>query len=186
MTSERPQACSPLVIRREAIIQLGLSVLALVAAVTGTWWLLQGRLHPSVWLGVAGALTLAGIFLSEGRRARDEYPWLPRPEAPTTEMKLASLGAAQQVALATHRRRLLACMVLGIVASIGGPGLNVLLRILSRGGASTMDLLAWVLFTLPIGLAVWMLPPRGLVCRGQPREGEGDDGLSLPTSREVL
>jgi hypothetical protein len=53
-------------------------------------------------------------------------------------------------------------MVFGIVASVGGPGLNVLLRIVTRGGADTLDLLAWVLFTLPIALAVWMLPPRGL------------------------
>ncbi len=171
MTGDRLQARSLLVIRREAHVQLGLGVLALVVAVTGTWWLLQGRLHPSVWLGVTGAVTLAGTFLSEGRRARGEYAWLHRPEAPDTVIKLASLGTAHRVALATHRRRLLACMVLGIIASIGGPGLNVLLRILSRRGASTMDLLAWVLFTLPIALAVWMLPPRGLAPRSAPKAG---------------
>ncbi len=62
-------------------------------------------------------------------------------------------------------------MVFGIVASVGGPGLNVLLQIVTRGGAGTLDLLAWVLFSLPICLAVWMLPPRGLAPRGEPRSG---------------
>jgi len=53
-------------------------------------------------------------------------------------------------------------MVFGIVASVGGPGINVLLGIVARGGAGNLDLLTWVLFTFPICLAVWMLPPRGL------------------------
>jgi hypothetical protein len=53
-------------------------------------------------------------------------------------------------------------MVFGIVTSVGGPGLNVLLRIVTRGSAGNLDLLAWVLFALPICLAVWILPPRGL------------------------
>jgi hypothetical protein len=83
-------------IRREAQIQIGLSVLALVAAATGSWWLLHARLHPSVWLGVAGALTLAATFLSEARRARDEYAQVRRPDAPATGMRLAALGTAKQ------------------------------------------------------------------------------------------
>ena len=39
----------------------------------------------------------------------------------------------------------------------GHHGVNVLLRIVTQGGASTLDLLAWVLFTLPIALAVWIV-----------------------------
>ena len=142
-----------------------------VVAATGTWWLLQGRLHSSVWLGVAGALTLAGTFLSEGRRARDEYARLPRSDASDTAMRLTALGPAQQCVFATHRRRILGFLVFGILASVGGPGLNVLIRIVTRVGASPLDLLAWVLFTLPISLAVWMLPPRGLGLRGEPGRG---------------
>jgi hypothetical protein len=53
-------------------------------------------------------------------------------------------------------------MVFGIVASVGGPGLNVLFQIVTRGRAGTPDLMTWILFTLPIVLAVWVLPPRGL------------------------
>ncbi len=165
------QAQPPLAIRREADIQIGLGLLALVAAATGTWWLLQGRLHPSVWLGVAGALTLAGTFLAEGRRARDEYARVQAPDAPATALSLGLPETTQQGGLAAHRRRLLGSMVFGIVASVGGPGFNVLLRIVTRGGAGTLDLLAWVLFTLPIALSVWMLPPRGLAPRGEPRRG---------------
>jgi hypothetical protein len=162
MVAGQSQARPPLGIRREGDIQIGLGVLAFIAAATGTWWLLQGRLHPSVWLGVAGALTLALTFLSEGSRARDECASHPGSRTPTTVMKLIALRTPHRVELATHRRRLLGGMVFGIMGSVGGPGLSVLLRILSRGGTSIMDLLAWLLFTLPIALAVWMLPPRGL------------------------
>jgi hypothetical protein len=81
-------------------------------------------------------------------------------------MRLAAPGGAGYSAKRIRRRRLLGFLVFGIVASVGGPGLNVLLRILTRGGAGTLDLLAWVLFTLPIALAVWMLPPRDLGRRG--------------------
>ncbi len=171
MIGDRLQARPPLAIRREADIQIGLGLLALLAAATGTWWLLQGRLHPSVWIGVAGALTLAATFLAEGRRARDEYARVQPPDAPATAMRLRVPETTQQGGPATHRRRLLGFMVFGIVASVGGPGLNVLLRIVTRGGAGTLDLLAWVLFTLPIALAVWMLPPRGLAPRSEPRAG---------------
>ncbi len=171
MSGHRLHACSGLVIRREAYIQLGLGVLALVAAATGSWWLLQGRLHPSVWLGVVGALTLAATFLSEGRRARDKYIWIQPPADSTTAIRLGVPGTTQQREPATHRRRLLGFMVFGIVASVGGPGLNVLLRIVTQGAAGTLDLLAWVFFTLPIALAVWMLPPRGLAPRSAPRAG---------------
>ena len=153
--------------RREAEIQLGLGLLALVAAATGTWWLLQGRLHPTVWLGVAGALTLAATFLSEGRRARDEYTSSQHPSASSTGITLATFGAARPGRLATDSRRLFHIMVFGIVASVGGPGFNVLVGIVTRGSAGTTDLLAWVLFTLPVCLAVWMLPPRGLALRGK-------------------
>ena len=62
-------------------------------------------------------------------------------------------------------------MLFGIVASVGGPGFNVLLRIVTRGGTGNLDLLAWVLFSLPIALAVWMLPPRGLGRKSEPRPG---------------
>jgi hypothetical protein len=165
MAGDRLQTRSVLAIRREADIQLGIGVLALVSAATGTWWLLHGRLHSSVWLGVAGALTLAGTFLSEGHRAHNENAWLRLPDSQITAMKLAVLGATQQVRLTTHRQPLLGCIVFGIVGSIGGPGLNVLLRIVTRGGAGTLDLLVWVLFTLPVCPAVWMLPPRGLARR---------------------
>ncbi len=171
MSGDRRQARSPLLVRREAYIQLGLSVLALVAAATGTWWLLQSHLHPSVWLGVAGALTLAATFLSEARRARDEYAKVQPPDAPATAMRLGVPGTTQRGEPPTHRRRLLGSMVFGIIASVGGPGVNVLLRIVTRGGANTLDLLAWIFFTLPICLAVWMLPPRGLAPRSQPRSG---------------
>ena len=167
MRADGVQARPLRAIRREAEIQLGLGLLALVAAATGTWWLLQGRLHPTVWLGVAGALTLAATFLSEGRRARDEYAWGQPPDAPPTAVQPAARGTAHPGAFATHRRRLLGFMVFGIVASVGGPGLNVLIRIVTRVGASPLDLLAWVLFTLPVCLAVWMLPPRGLAPRGK-------------------
>ena len=156
-------------IRREAEIQLGLGLLALVAAATGTSWLVQGHLNPTVWLGVAGALALSATFLSEGRRARDEYVRLSRSDAPDTAMTLTALRPAQHDVLATDRRRLLGFLVFGIVASVGGPGVNVLIRIVTRGGASTLDILAWVIFVLPISLAVWMLPPRGLRLRGEPR-----------------
>lgn len=169
MSGDRLQARSRLVIRREAYIQLGLSVLALIAAATGTWCLLQGRLHPSVWLGVAGALTLTGTFLSEGRRARDEYAWVQPPDAQITAMRLAALGTTQQGEPATHKRRLLGFMVFGIFTSVSGPGLNVLLRIVNQGAAGNLDLLVWVLFTLPICLAVWMLPPRGPGARSKQR-----------------
>jgi hypothetical protein len=169
MSGDRLQARSHLVIRREAHIQLGLGVLALVAAATGSWWLLHGRLHPSVWLGVAGALALAATFLSEGHRARDKYTSIQPADALATAMRLAPPGTANQGAPATHRRRHVGLMVFGIVASVGGPGLNVLLRILTQGAAGTLDLLAWVLYTLPIALAVWMLPPRGLAPTSEPR-----------------
>ena len=169
MPGDRHQARSLLGIRREADIQRGLGVLAFVVAATGSWWLLQGRLHSSVWLGVAGALTLAGTFLSEGRRARDEYARLRHSDASDTAMTLTALRPAQHDVLATDRRRLLGFLVFGIVASVGGPGVNVLIRIVTRGGASPLDLLAWVLFALPVCLAVWMLPPRGLALRGEPR-----------------
>ena len=159
-------------IRREAEIQLGLGLLALVAAATGTWWLLQGRLHPTVWLGVAGALTLAATFLSEGRRARGEYTSSRHPSACSNGIRLASFATARQGEPTTDSRRILGVMVFGIVASIGGPGLNVLVGIVTRGSAGTTDLLAWVLFTLPIALAVWMLPPRGLARRNAPRAGK--------------
>jgi hypothetical protein len=162
MTSDRHQARSLLGIRREADIQRGLGVLAFVVATTGSWWLLQGRLHSSVWLGVAGALTLAGTFLSEGRRARDEYTRLRYSDASDTAMTLTALRPAQHDVLATHRRRLLGFLVFGIVASVGGPGVNILIRRVTRDGASPLDLLAWVLFAFPVCLAVWMLPPRGL------------------------
>ncbi len=171
MIGDRLQARPPLAIRREADIQTGLGLLALLAAATGSWWLLQGRLHPSVWLGVAGALTLAATFLSEGRRARGEYARVQPPDAPATAMRLGVADTTQHGVPATHRRRLLGFMLFGIVASVGGPGVNVLLRIVTRGGAGTLDLLAWVLFTLPIALAVWMLPPRGLAPRSEPRAG---------------
>ena len=176
MTGDRLQAHSLLGIRREADIQLGLGVVALVVAATGTWWLLQGRLHSSVWLGVAGALTLAGTFLSESRRARDEYARHSRSDASDTAMRQTALGPAQQGVLATHRRRLLGFLVFGILASIGGPGLNVLLGIVTRVGPGTLDLLAWVVFALPISLAVWMLPPRGLGVqeRAEERGGGGN------------
>ena len=149
-------------IRREAEIQLGLGLLALVAAATGTWWLLQGRLHPTVWLGVAGALALSATFLSEGRRARDEYTSSQHPNGSSTVFRLAAVETSRRGELATHSRRLRRVMVFGIVASVGGPGFNVLVGIVTRGSAGTTDLLAWVVFTLPIALAVWMLPPRGL------------------------
>lgn len=171
MIGDRLQARPPLAIRREAAIQIGLGLLALLAAATGTWWLLQGRLHPSVWLGVAGALTLAATFLSEGRRARDEYARVQPPDAPATAMRVGVVDTTQQGVPATHRRRLLGFMLFGIVASVGGPGFNVLLRIVTRGGAGNLDLLAWVLFSLPIALAVWMLPPRGLGRKSEPRSG---------------
>ncbi|MCI0407984.1 MAG: hypothetical protein L0191_05365 [Acidobacteria bacterium] len=171
MVGDRLQARPPPAIRREAEIQIGLGLLALVAAASGTWWLLQGRLHPSVWLGVAGALTLAATFLSEARRVREEYARVQPPDAPATAMRLGVPGTTQRGRPATHRRRLLGFLVFGIVASVGGPGFNVLLRIVTRGGAGTLDLLAWVLFTLPIALAVWMLPPRGLGGKGEPRWG---------------
>jgi hypothetical protein len=167
MSGDGLQARSRLVIRREAHIHLCLGVLALVAAATGTWWLFHGRLHPSVWLGVAGALALAATFLSEGRRSRTENAWVQPPDAPANSMRLAASRTTQQGEPATQRRRLLGFMVFGIVASICGPGLNVLLRIVNRGGAGNLDLLAWVLFTLPIALAVWMLPPRGLATRSK-------------------
>jgi hypothetical protein len=169
MAGDRHQARPLLGIRREADIQRGLGVLAFVVAATGSWWLLQGRLHSSVWLGVAGALTLAGTFLSEGRRARDEYAHLRHSDASDTAMTLTALRPAQHDVLATHRRRILGLLVFGIVASVGGPGVNVLIRIVTRGGAGPLDLLAWVLFTLPVCLAVWMLPPRGLALRSEPR-----------------
>jgi hypothetical protein len=159
-------------IRREAEIQLGLGLLALVAAAAGTWWLLQGRLHPTVWPGVAGALTLAVAFLSEGRRTRAEYTSSRHPSACSTGITLATFGTARQGRLATDSRRRLHVMVFGIVASVGGPGLNVLVGIVTRGGAGTIDLVAWMLFTLPIALAVWMLPPRGLAPRSAPRAGK--------------
>ncbi|MGH8060093.1 MAG: hypothetical protein ACREOH_23130 [Candidatus Entotheonellia bacterium] len=171
MIGHRLQARPPLAIRREADIQIGLGLLALLAAATGSWWLLQGRLHPSVWLGVAGALTLAATFLAEGRRGRDEYARVQPPDAPATVMRLGVPETTRQSGPATHRRLLLGSIVFGIVASVGGPGFNVLLRIVTGGGAGTLDLLAWVLFTLPIALAVWMLPPRGLAPRGEPRSG---------------
>ena len=176
MTGDRLQAHSLLGIRREADIQRGLGVLALIVAATGTWWLLQGRLHSSVWLGVAGALTLAGTFLAEGRRARDKYARLSHSDVSETAMRLTVLEPAQQGLLATHRRRLLGFLVFGILASIGGPGLNVLLGIVARVGPGTLDLLAWVLFVLPISLAVWVLPPRGLGVRelGDERGGGGN------------
>ena len=156
-------------IRREAEIQLGLGVLALVAVATGTWWLLHGRLGPTVWFGVAGALALSATFLSEGRRTRDEYARLRHSDASDTAMTLTALRPAQHDVLATDRRRLLGFLVFGIVASVGGPGVNVLIRIITRGGTSPLDLLAWVLFALPVCLAVWMLPPRGLAPRSAPR-----------------
>ena len=171
MIGNRLQARPPLAIRREADIQIGLGLLALLAAATGTWWLLQGRLHPTVWLGVAGALTLAATFLSEGCRARDEYARVQPPDAPATAMRLGVADTTQQGVPATHRRRLLGSIVFGIVASVGGPGFNVLLRIVTRGGAGNLDLLAWVLFTLPIALAVWMLPLRDLGSRS--KQGPG-------------
>jgi len=173
MRADRLQARPLHAIRREAEIQLGLGLLALVAAATGTWWLLQGRLHPTVWPGVAGALTLAVAFLSEGRRTRDEYTSSRHPSACSTGITLATFGTARQGRLATDSRRLLLrIMVFGIVASVGGPGFNVLVGIVTRGSAGTTDLLAWVLFTLPIALAVWMLPPRGLAPRSAPRAGK--------------
>jgi hypothetical protein len=135
MTGDRHQAHSLLGIRREADIQLGLGVLALVVAATGTRWLLQGRLHWSVWFGVAGVLALAGTFLSEGRRARDEYVRLPCSDPSEIAMRLTTLGPVQQGVFATHRRPLLGFLVFGIVASIGGPGLDVLIRIVTRAGA---------------------------------------------------
>jgi hypothetical protein len=168
MGGDRLQARSGLVIRREAYIQLGLGVLGLVAVATGSWWLLHGLLHPSVWLGVAGALTLAATFLSEGRRARRDYACLQPPDDSATAIRLPASRTRQQAEPATHRRRLLGFLVFGIVASVGGPGINVLLRIVTRGGAGTLDLLAWVVFTLPICLAVWILPPRGLALKNEP------------------
>ncbi len=181
MSGNRLQACSGLVIRREAYIQLGLGVLALLAAASGSWWLLHGRLHPSVWLGVAGALTLAATFLSEGRRARDEYTWVQPPDALAIAMRLAAPGTTRQCKPVNHRLRLLGCIVFGIVASVGGPGLNVLLRIVNRGAVSNLDLLAWMLFALPISLAVWMLPPRGLAPKRS--RGERPPGCCGPRSR---
>ncbi len=154
MIGDRANPCSLQRIRREALIQLGLGILALGAAVMGTFWLFQGRLHRSVWLGVAGALTLAVIFLLEGRRARGEYS-SESPHGAAKDVQLDPLGAL-------HRRRVLGGMVFGIIAAIGGPGVNVLIRIVSRGGAGAADLLAWLIFTFPISLAVWTLPPRGL------------------------
>jgi hypothetical protein len=171
MIGDRRQARPPLAVRREADIQIGLGALALVAAATGAWWLLQGRLHPTAWLGVAGALTLAATFLSEGRRARDEYARVQPPDALATAMRLGVADTTQRGRPATHRRRLLGSMVFGIVASLGGPGFNVLLLIVTRGGAGIIDLLAWVLFSLPICLAVWMLPPRGLGRKSELRWG---------------
>ncbi len=159
-------------IRREAEIHLGLGLLALVAAATGTWWLLQGRLHPTVWPGVAGALTLAATFLFESRRARGEYASAQHPCATNTWIRLATVATARQSGLATDSRRLLHVMVFGIVASVGGPGLNVLVGIVTRGSAGTIDLVAWMLFTLPIALAVWILPPRGLGLLGPATERE--------------
>ena len=170
MRADRFQARPLHAIRREAEIQLGLGVLALVAAATGTWWLLQGRLQPTVWPGVAGALTLAVAFLSEGRRTRDEYTSSRHPSACSTGITLATFGTARQGRLATDSRRL-RVMVFGVVASVGGPGLNVLVVIVTRGSAGTIDLVAWMLFTLPIALAVWILPPRGLTRRNGSRPG---------------
>lgn len=171
MSGDRRQARLHLAIRRQADIQLGLGALALVAAATGAWWLLQDRLHLSVWLGVAGALTLAATFLAEGRRAGCEYARRQPPDASATTMSLGVSDTKQQGAPPTQRRRLLGFLVFGIVGSVGGPGLNILLRILTRGGAGPLDLLAWVLFTLPIALAVWILPPRGLGRKSEARSG---------------
>jgi hypothetical protein len=114
---------------------------------------------------------LAVAFLSEGRRTRAEYTSSRHPSACSTGITLATFGTARQARLATDSRRL-RVMVFGIVASVGGPGLNVLVGIATRGSAGTIDLLAWVLFTLPIALAVWMLPPRGLAPRSAPRAGK--------------
>ena len=113
----------------------------------------------------------SGPFLSEGRRARAEYARVQPPDALATRMSLAVADTTQQGGAATDRRLLLGFMVFGIVASVGGPGFNVLLRIVTRGGAGNLDLLAWVLFSLPICLAVWMLPPRGLGRKSEPRSG---------------
>ena len=171
MRADRFQARPLHAIRREAEIQLGLGVLALVAVATGTWWLLHGRLGPTVWLGVAGALALSATFLSEGRRTRDEYTSSQRPSACSAGIRLATFETTRQGGLATDSRRLLRVMVFGIVASVGGPGLNVLVGIVTRGSAGTIDLVAWMLFTLPIALAVWILPPRGLTRRNGSRPG---------------
>ena len=118
---------------------------------------------------------MAATFLSEGRRVRGECTSSQRPSACSAGIRLATFGTARQGGLATDSRRLLRVMVFGIVTSVGGPGLNVLVGIVTRGGAGTTDLLAWVLFTLPIALAVWILPPRGLGLLGPARERDGGE-----------
>jgi len=183
LAGDRLQSESHRAVRREADIQFGLGILALVASATGSWWLLQGCLHPIVWLGVAGALALAGTFLSEGRRTRNECARLQPQDALAPVVTLAPFRPVEQGGPPTLRPRLLGFLVFGIVASVGGSGVNVLLRLVTRGGAGTLDLLAWVLFTFPIALAVWMLPPRGLGIN----EGAGDQrkgGNNRPVGSE--
>lgn len=89
---------------------------------------------------------------------------------PPLPMKLGIRQTTHQGGPASHRRLLLGSMVFGIVASVGGPGPNALLCCHPRW-AGIIDLLAWVLFSLPIALAVWMLPPCGLAPRNEPGSG---------------
>jgi len=107
----------------------------------------------------------------------------PAQDALAPVVTLAPFRPVEQGGPPTLRPRLLGFLVFGIVASVGGSGVNVLLRLVTRGGAGTLDLLAWVLFTFPIALAVWMLPPRGLGIN----EGAGDQrkgGNNRPVGSE--
>lgn len=56
-----------------------------------------------------------------------------------------------------------------MISSGGGPGVNVLRRIITLDAAGNLDLLGWVIITLPICLALWMTPSRSLALRSETR-----------------
>lgn len=162
MNTGTESGTAALALRREAYIGLGLGALALASSGFVTRWLLLGRLATLVWIGVLGAIALAIAFAEAGWRAYGTSRSLEEAAGIVTRARQGAVEYIPPPGTEPRRRRRLILLLFGSVASVAAPGVNVLVRVLVVRRVDEIDLLAWTLLVLPVCLAVWLLPPRGL------------------------